>query len=247
MEVNNDIHKQYLDPSVNNNDVSSLSSSVNLKALDTTAAIDNSTQSTYSLNIDSNYKRSDLANVLKDNLSNIAQSQTTLNNLNNQNDLLNNIKQAADKIVQSDTPEVTADEVQPEVESFIAQFNNIAQDINKSFDSSQGDTESQAYFDGMLGAKPLSPSEIIEAVEQQMKTVKEYTQVVSKELDQLETKALDTIGKEIEQSNAKAPFEPVDFGKNMANFTSASINTVVGSVATAQANAIPAHSPKLLS
>jgi uncharacterized protein with von Willebrand factor type A (vWA) domain len=247
MEIKNELNNVYSNPSVESKDVSSLSNSVNLKALDTTAAIDASTQSTYSLNIDSNYKRSDLANVLKDTISNISQNQIASSNLEQQKNILNNIQEAATKIVQSNTPETTADEVQPEVAEFISQYNNLSVDVNKAFQESQGDTESHAYFDGVLGAKPLSPSEILEAVEQQMKVIKEQTQLVDTDLQKFETKALDTIGKEIAQTNAKAPFEPVDFGKNMANFTSANINNVVGSVATAQANAIPAHSPKLLS
>jgi hypothetical protein len=246
MEVTNELNNVYSNPSVENKDVSSLSSSINLKALDTTAAIDDGPQSTFSLNIDSNYKRSDLANVLKDTIANITQNQITSSNLEKQTTILNNIKDAATQIVQSDTPEVTADKVQPQIAEFISQYNNLSVDVNKAFQESQGDTESQAYFDGVLGAKPLSPREIMETVEQQMQVVKEQTQIVTKETQKFETKALDTIGKEIAQNNAKAPFEPVDFGKNMANFTSANINNVVGSVATAQANAIPAHSPKLL-
>ena len=247
MEVNNDFNNSYVNPLVNSNDVSSLSGSINLKALDTAVGVSDVSDESYSLNIDSSYKRSDLASLLKDAILNISKNQQALNNLSEQSNVLNKLQEVASTLIKSETPKIITSEAQLTMEEFINKFNNLTQDFNKRFAESQDDTTSRTYFDGLIGAKPLSPSEIIDAVEQQMRTIRENSEVVIKEIQQFRSKAMETIEKEIAKNNAKAPFEPIDFGKNIGNFTSANINSVVGSVATVQANAIPAHSPKLLS
>ena len=98
----------------------------------------------------------------------------------------------------------------------------------------------------MLGAKPLNPAEIIDAVSKQMEIVKNEEKYFTDNVEKVVQKSIETINIEIDKSNKEAPFKNIDFGKNTANFTSANINNVVGSVVSSQANAIPANSPKLL-
>ena len=247
MEVNNDFNNSYVNPLVNSNDVSSLSGSINLKALDTAVGVSDVSDESYSLNIDSSYKRSDLASLLKDAILNISKNQQALNNLSEQSNVLNKLQEVASTLIKSETPKIITSEAQLTMEEFINKFNNLTQDFNKRFAESQDDTTSRTYFDGLIGAKPLSPSEIIDAVERQMKIINQNSETATKEIQEFKSKAIETIEKEIAESNAKAPFEPIDFGKNISDFTSANINNIVGSVATVQANAIPAHSPRLLS
>ena len=49
-----------------------------------------------------------------------------------------------------------------------------------------------------------------------LNTQKEFT---SKELEKIEIKALNTIGKEIAKNVASAPFQPVDFGKDIVRIS----------------------------
>ena len=126
------------------------------------------------------------------------------------------------------------------------EYNYLSSDINKNFEKYQEETSSQNYFDGMLGAKPLNPQEIIAAVKEQQQVVREEKKFFSNEIEKIEKKAKEVINSEIEKSKQEAPFKNIDFGKNTANFTSANINTIVGSVVYSQANATPANSPKLL-
>lgn len=228
------------------NDVSTLTSAVNLESLNSTSRVDGNKDGSFAVDTSVVGKRSELSNSLKEFTKELSSGQSTLIKLESKSTILNNISNIVKDITVSEQPVAKAEEVQPTVKKHMEQYNAISTDISKSMEKYQEETDSTTYFDGRLGAKPLSPSQIADAVERQMAMVNQQKEFLSSELQKVETKALDTIGKEIARTTAEAPFEPIDFGKNISNFSSANINTVVGSVAVSQANAIPANSPKLL-
>lgn len=228
------------------NDISTLSSSINVKALE---KVDSTILDSTSFVVDTNERRSNLSLSLNEMANNITADQMALKNLNQQSNILTNLQNI---VIQGETTDIEKslttleDSYQPTIEELLSKYNSLSTDLNKNFKKYQEETNSQNYFDGMLGAKPLNPAQILKAVEEQMELVKVEKKFFSDTIEKQERKALEVIQIEIDKSNKDAPFKNIDFGKNMANFTSANINSVVGSVALSQANAIPAHSPKLL-
>jgi len=243
MEVN-----EYINSPLVGSEISTLSSSMNVKALekiDSTVLVNNS----FSLDIETVTKRSNLNISLQDIITNIISDQQSVKNLNQQSDILFSLQNISTQMLASNQNSalLSFDDYQPSIEELLSKYNYLSTNLNKNFEKYQEETNSRNYFDGMLGSKPLNPSEILEAVEKQMEFVKLSKSFFMNNIEKLENKALEVINIEIDKSNKEAPFKNIDFGKNMANFTSANINSIVGSVALSQANAIPAHSPKLLS
>ena len=239
-----DVNTNVINTSVN--DVSTLSSAVNLKLLSGAEKVDGNQNGSFTVDSTINIQKSDLSNSLKEFVNQIGANQSNQVKLESMSTILNDIKDILNKVVASESPSVTADVYQPTIQEHMEKYNSISSDISKNFEKFQEETDSTTYFDGRLGAKPLSPSDILEAVERQMAIVNQQKEFTAKNIENIETKALNTIGEEVSKAAAEAPFEPIDFGKDIGNFSSANINNVVGSVALSQANAIPANSPKLL-
>ena len=236
MEINN-----YIDNSpIIGSDLSTLSSSMNIKALDSVNVVGEGSNS-FSIEFNTQERRSDLSLSLRNMMEDISVSQVALQSLNEQSTILSNIQE----MVSGDNQSLL-EEIQPSVEELLSKYNSLSTDINKNFEKYQEETDSRNYFDGMIGSKPLNPAEIIKAVEQQQEVVKAEKKFFGDNVEKVADKALEVINIEIDKSNKEAPFKNIDFGKNTADFTSANINNVVGSVVSSQANAIPANSPKLL-
>jgi len=236
MEINN-----YIDNSpIIGSDLSTLSNSMNIKALDSANVVGEGSNS-FSIALNTQERRSDLSLSLRNMMEDISVSQITLQNLNEQSTILSNIQE----MVSGDNQSLL-EEIQPSVEELLSKYNSLSTDINKNFEKYQEETDSRNYFDGMLGSKPLNPAEIIKAVEQQQEIIKAEKKFFGDNVEKVADKALEVINIEIDKSNKEAPFKNIDFGKNTADFSSANINSVVGSVVSSQANAIPANSPKLL-
>jgi hypothetical protein len=240
MEINN-----YIDnSSILGSELSTLSSSMNIKALDKVDIVSEGSNS-FSVELNTQERRSDLSLSLKSMMQDISVSQLALQNLDQQSTILSSIQDLISNTTAIDS-QTLLDDVQPSVEELLSKYNYLSSDINKNFEKYQEETTSQNYFDGMLGAKPLNPAEIIDAVEKQAEIVKAEKKFFGDNVEKVADKALEVINIEIDKSNKEAPFKNIDFGKNTADFTSANINNVVGSVVSSQANAIPANSPKLL-
>ncbi len=239
MEINDYINNPML-----GTDVSTLSSSINIKALEKVDITKDSSNS-FSVEVNATDRRSDLSLSLRNIMEDISNSQISLQNLSEQSTILSDIKNTISIGISSDS-QISLDEVQPSVEELMSKYNSLSSDINKNFQKYQDETESHNYFDGMLGAKPLNPAEIIDAVDKQIEIVKSEKKFFNEDVEKTTDKALEVINIEIDKSNKEAPFKSIDFGRNTANFTSANINNVVGSVVSSQANAVPGHSPKLL-
>jgi hypothetical protein len=239
MEVNNIINNSV------NNDVSTLSSSINLKALEN-AKVTDANSSSFTLDIENIYKRSDFANTIKESLTQLAVNQNNLKQIDQQEKLLSQIQNSTQSIIESDNFANAEKQYQPVIEKAITEYNDLRVDYNSEFNKHQEETDSRGYFDGILGSRPLKTNEILDAVEKQRQQIAQDKEIVQNNINQIETKELKTIGKEIEKVMAEAPFKPIDFGKATSDFSATNIHSIVGSVATAQANAIPAHSQKLL-
>jgi len=240
MEINNISNNSIHDlanvkDSVNLTDVSPKELSNNLNNISNAYLLDQNIPST----------RSELSNNLSQHLTTISKSQVEISNLNKQSNILNDISQLTLEITSSSSPEVTADAIQPALAQLMTNYNDLTPKMQLTQDTN-ADTDSTAYFDGVLGAKPISVSDITAAVEEQMQIVKQNTQIAHKQIQEVKTHALNTIGEEIAKNDEQKPFKNIDFGKATSDFSAASINNVIGSVALTQANAIPAQAQKLL-
>ena len=241
MEVSNN----YLNNNVVSDSVSTLSSSVNLKALQNATAEQLSSNS-FNVEVQAINKRSNFAANLQESFTQLAQNQNFSKQLTQQQDILSKMQEMAGELQNSESPQTLEVSIQPKIESSITQYNSISANLQKDFEKYQETTKSHHYFDGILGAKPISPADILKAVEDQQRLLDSMQQNNTQEMKQVVSRAKETIGEEVSKAVANAPFKPVDFGKSMTDFSSETINNVVGSVISAQANAIPAHSPKLL-
>jgi len=226
-------------------DVSTLSSSVNLKALEN-LKVNELTSNSFTLDIENGFVRSNYANQMKDSLAQLAVEQTNMQQITKQENLLTSIQSAVVELNASEDYTATETKVQPKIAQAMDQYNQLVVNYNADFVKHQADTDSTAYFDGILGAKPLNPADIIKAVDQKRENLSMYKQSVEQNIEKIETKELKTIGDEIAKVVAESPFKPSDFGASTSDFSSTNINSLAGSVATAQANAVPLHAQKLL-
>lgn len=238
MEIND-----YLNNPIQGSD-STLASSINVKALEQ-VNLSKESNNSFSLEFNLQERRSDLSLNLKTSMDSISSSQVSLRDLNTQSDILTNLKETVLNATSLGS-QVSLDDLQPSVEDLLAKYNYLSSNINKNFGKYQQETDSHNYFDGILGAKPLNPAELISAIDKQFEVVQSEKKFFNDNVEKVTNKSLEVINIEIDKSNKEAPFKNIDFGKNTADFTSTNINNVVGSVVSSQANAIPANSPKLL-
>jgi prophage DNA circulation protein len=228
MEINN----------INNNPISDIGllSANNLQSNEIVNNDLNSLSNSYAVSQNINPQRSNLYSNLNQHISTISQSQIELSNLNKQNDILSNISSILQNVNQaSNIPEASI-QVHDELNNLMSKY-----DITK-----QSDSGSHSYFDGAFGATPLKIDHLAKDVQQKQSSIKEHIQEVSHSIEMIQDKALNIIQEEVVKTQTAQPFKNVDFGKNINDFSSANINSIIGSVALSQANAVPAHSPRLL-
>jgi len=221
-------------------ELSGLSSSVNVQSLNSA----NNDISSNSLSIAiSDTPRSDFSIQLGNFIDNISSNQQILHQLDQQSSILTQMEtlntQALEAPDKADGVEASLTEL---MEKYNTHSNNLTQDLQVSNE----DTESLIYFDGIIGAKPIDNAKLAKAIEDQQTFNQSATEKFTKQFESYKQKAKETINYEQAQSSNKAPFKQIDFGKDVSDFSAASINSIIGSVTLSQANAIPAHSPQLL-
>jgi flagellin len=107
--------------------------------------------------------------------------------------------------------------------------------------------DSTTYFDGMSGAIPIGIDMLNNETSVRKSELKSTLEKVAELNSTFENKAKHIISNEITKTQEVSPFKSIDFGKESVDFTGANISTIVGSIASSQANAMQAQSIKLLS
>lgn len=238
MEINN----------ISNNPINDLNIQTGLEqsnnniSINETKKISDSFSNSYFVNPDISPKRSDLSNTLSQNITELSNNQIQLSSLNTQNNILNDIVNISTEAINN--PETMTGQVEQSLNELMSKYKTI---INNDVNSENENTDSTAYFDGMLGAKPLRLQDMINTSEQLKQTTKNDIKVVEDKIENIKTTALNTIGEEISKNANLQPNKQIDFGKTTSDFTASNINSLVGSVAVTQANAIPVQSQRLLS
>ena len=206
-----------------------------------TQKISDSLSNSYSVNPNISTRRSELSDNLSQHISAISSNQVELSNFNNQNNILDTISQTS--IIALENPQTVTPELEQSLNELMGKYNTIVSH-NQTNDNENSD--STAYFDGMLGAKPLRLQDMINTSEELKESTKNDIKVVENKIETIKTTALNTIGEEISKNANLQPNKQIDFGKTTSDFSASNINALIGSVAVTQANAIPINSQRLL-
>jgi len=174
----------------------------------------------------------------------IASVQVAQNNVSKSLQIVNDFKQLID------SNNGSLDSVQPQIQSFISNFNssssNLSENMSKIIEEKESE-DSRMYFDGILGSKPLSGEEIYEAITQQKQRLEQY----NKQLNEQQTQATAQAQQSITTEKAESPFAK-QFGKEMnfeiesVEFEAKTVQAQSGSITQTQANAEPSASTELL-
>jgi len=139
------------------------------------------------------------------------------------------------------------DNIQPQIQSFINTFNSSAKGlsdtISKISQEMQSD-ESRVYFDGILGAKPISGQEIYEAISKQKQNLEQYNKALNNQLIETTTQTKEMFS--VEKSSFSDTQQKIDFKIESENFEAKRVETQNGSITQTQANAEPSISKELL-
>jgi hypothetical protein len=239
MEINNVSNNNLVNDLSLQTNLNTSSNNIQANSVEKTAT---SLSNSYLVNSDITPKRSELSNNLTPLISSMASEQSKLSNLNNQNNILDNIITISKDVVKD--PQTLTPEVEQSLNELMSKYQNsstIQEIANENLNSN-----STAYFDGMVGAKPLKLQDMIDTSTKLKESTNNEIKVVEQKIDTIKTQVFDNIENEkINNANLK-PNKNIDFGKNTSDFSASNINNLMGSVIQTQANAIPAQSQKLL-
>ena len=193
--------------------------------------LNNTKQSSFSLNLTKNI----------DTISNIEVAQNTLSNSLK---IVNNFEQLIT------TNSKSLNNVQPQIQNFITTFNNssksLSDNMSKIIEEKQSE-DSRTYFDGILGSKPLSGKEIYEAITQQKQRLEQYNKQLNEQQIEATNQAKQVITTEKAQSSFATQFgKEMNFELESVKFEAKVIQTQNGSITQTQANAEPQITTELL-
>jgi len=185
--------------------------------------VDNKNKNQHQINpeIELNQKRSNVATTLKPIIYDISNLTQIKQDFQKQYDVLNKIKESVNKNENTD------------ISKFVEQFDAIQDSIK---DKLQKINESRDYFDGLYGAKRLSPDEIIKQVQKRMEKIKEAISVTDKKVQDLQEEANKKINEEIFKSKEQTPIKQYNFGKESNDFSNNNLNNISGNIVFAQGN-----------
>ncbi len=189
-------------------------------------------------------KRSDFASSVGKYINDISISTSVTSILKSQLQAISNIQ---DKISNVTSGVSTQESIQPEVAQFISKFNSSTGTVNEKMDRLEDlDGDSTTYFDGSAGAIPLDVDMLNNSMatkRSELSSTLDKVQEVNEHFKQL---AQGVISDEVQKTQQASPFKEINFGKESADFTSANMTNIVGSVASSQANALQAQTIRLL-
>ena len=199
----------------------------------------------YELDTNVSPRRSQLSNELNQFMHDISDAQLQLSTISVKNEILDNIASLSLKIDKSKTSEDINQQLQPSVLELIQKYDDLEQKdkINVDLDSSHKNSNlSQTLNEGSVNIQSIN-----QAILEQKESNEQNKITISENIQDIKERAIETINSEIAKIEVQKPYQNIDFGKNVSDFSSSNINNIVGSVALTQANAIPVQAQKLLS
>jgi hypothetical protein len=229
--------------SVNNskNHLNSLSDPMNLKT-NSLASRQNVVERypTDKVDISKANNSSDFVNNISSSIDNLVDLQKRQSTISNQLEITTNIVQTTNTAVNSQS--IKLDDKQPEIKNLLDNFNTLSKSQIKSEDLDKAGI----FFDGIVGAKPLSSKELIEAVEQQRVRLTQNRSEIDSQIKSVVSHAQNTIKEETTKIENKVEFKKVDYAQESAQFNGSTLNSLKGEMLPTQANAFPIHSTQLL-
>jgi hypothetical protein len=175
-------------------------------------------------------------------ISNLSNSIETISNLQSTQQKIQaqlEVVSTLETTVRSQPTQNALDSVQPQVQNTMATYNNNAKSLSNNLDrimeEKQSD-ESRTYFDGILGAKPLSSEEILEAVNEQREQLEQVNKVINDQIIQAMDKSSEVIQNE-KSTHMNSKTQEIDFRIESENFNKEAIKRFEGSPVDSQANA----------
>ena len=199
----------------------------------TQAKIDKIELSESSSRAQSSFSSNTISNMNK--ISDLQQEQLTVTQ---QVNTLSKITQETTNVIESPKSGQVLDDIQPEIQSLITNFNTVSAEMKSTQSSSSA---SRTYFDGVVGAVPLSGEEIYQAVKQQQDRLEQVSQKINQEINNV----VSNTKKDID-SQRKPESKDIDFEKESAQFNAQSLKEVKGPVIATQAHAQTEQNIKLL-
>jgi len=180
-----------------------------------------------------------LSNV-SSNVGKIADLQKQQSAISNQLEITTEVIKTTQAAENSNT--VKLDDKQPKIKNLLDNFNKLSESSTRIEISDKPGI----YFDGQVGARPLSSKEIHDAIQENKERLSSVQQSISNEIDAVVLDNKNTLETEKTTTQTKVEFKKIDFEKESLQFNSSSINNFKGEVLPSQANAFPPHSEKLL-
>jgi hypothetical protein len=190
--------------------------------------------------------KSNLGDRLSSNISILSDVSVAKSNINSQLEIINKIQTTVEQAQISNNNFEALDIVQPQVESMMINYNEISKITSKQ-QISEDDHKSTAFFDGVLGSKPLNPSEIFKAIETQREILSQSKDNLTSRVKEIAVDSINSIKNERAVSQANSPFKESDFVQNSINFESKVIREIPGSVIDVQTSISNDTSVRLLS
>jgi len=183
---------------------------------------------------------SDFLSSISSNIVKVANLQKQHSSISTQLEITNEIVKTVDVAVNSS--KIQLDDKQPEINTLLNSFNKIS----KTSKIPEISDKPGIYFDGQVGAKPISSQEIYEDVQEKQERLSSIQQSISKEIESTSNNIKESISIEKTMVETKFEFKNVDFEKESLEFSSDSITNFKGEILSSQANALPLHSEQLL-
>jgi len=232
-QINNANNVDYLNKKEDNLNTQSLISN---KKVDNNDSVNFDTvELTLSKSSDNNF-----INKISSTLNKVAALQQTQSNISNQLEITSKIVKITSSASNSST--TTLDDQQPEIKNLLDTYNNLSQNSN----STEGFDEEGIFFDGILGSKPLSSQQILEAVENQRSKLYTKQESVNSDISALVSDAKQTIETEKIKVETKIEFKNIDFEKESTQFNSSTLSSIKEGIIPSQANAKTSTSIELL-
>jgi len=235
---------------VNNLNMSNLNSlnSKSVKSIENVEKVSNDTSSKIEKVGTSQKLQSSFVADVSSNIDKISSLQKLKSEVNKQIEIVDKIASSTNKVLTSPKAGQVLDDIQPEIQSLMNKFNTSSKSTLTSVSNVQSSNtveQSRTYFDGVIGAKPLSGEEIYNAVNEQKNRLEQINKVINDEIINTTSKTKELF-KEERTSSQPTKFQNVDFEKESSAFTSQTLKNISGSVVDVQPNAQTEQNIKLL-
>lgn len=187
-----------------------------------------------------NSSKNGFVNNIASSINKLASLQKTQSNISNQLEITTEIVKTTSGAVNSQS--IRLDDKQPEIKNLLDNFNGLS----KSSQLTEGFDEEGIFFDGILGSKPLSAGEILQAVANQQEKLKVVQEKIGAEIESVISETKQSFEVEKTKVETKVEFKNIDFGKESAQFDSSTLSSIKDGIIPSQANASTANSVNLL-